>query len=160
MSTDEQRSGRKPILRRVWAPKGQRAVVTISPRYRWRSLCGYVHPASGRTQWHLGSTSNVELCSRSLDARWTPWPSRREQVLATSSCWSWIRLAGTGANGWSFRRIGIWRPYLPTRLSYRRRSGCGPSPTRRCSIGDRRIGRSWTRSNWTAAPRGRAIPPW
>jgi hypothetical protein len=43
-------------------------VVTIHPRYRWRYLCGYVHPASGRTQWHLGSGISVELYSRSLAA--------------------------------------------------------------------------------------------
>jgi len=67
-ASDEQRIGLKPILRRVWAPRGQRPVVTIHPRYRWRYLGAYVHPASGRTQWHLGSTINVELSSRSLAA--------------------------------------------------------------------------------------------
>jgi transposase len=67
-ASEEHRLGLKPILRRVWARKGQRRVVTIQPRYRWRYLCGYVHPASGRTQWHLGSTSNVEVFARSLAA--------------------------------------------------------------------------------------------
>jgi hypothetical protein len=43
-------------------------VVTIPPRYRWRYLGGYVHPASGRTQWHLGSGITVELFTRSLAA--------------------------------------------------------------------------------------------
>ena len=54
--------------RRVWAPRGQRPLVTIHPRSRWRYLLGYVHPASGRTQWHLGSGITVELDSRSLAA--------------------------------------------------------------------------------------------
>jgi hypothetical protein len=67
-ASDEHRIGLKPILRRVWAPRGRRRVVKIHPRYHWRSLCAYVHPASGRTQWHLGSTINVELFSRSLAA--------------------------------------------------------------------------------------------
>ena len=67
-ASEEQRLGLKPILRRGWAPKGQRPVVTIHPRYRWRSLCGDVHPASGRTQWQLGATITGELYSRSLDA--------------------------------------------------------------------------------------------
>ena len=67
-ASDEHRIGLKPILRRVWAPRGQRPVVTIHPRYRWRYLCAYVHPASGRTQWHLGSGINVELFTRSLAA--------------------------------------------------------------------------------------------
>ena len=65
---DEHRIGLKPILRRVWAPRGQRPVITIHPRYRWRYLLGYVHPASGRTQWHLGSSITVELFTRSLAA--------------------------------------------------------------------------------------------
>jgi DDE superfamily endonuclease len=67
-ATDEHRIGLKPLLRRVWAPKGQRPVVTIHPRYRWRYLAGYVHPASGRTQWHLCSGNNVALFTRSLAA--------------------------------------------------------------------------------------------
>jgi hypothetical protein len=67
-ASDAHRIGLKPILRRVWAPRGRRLVVTIHPRYRWRYLCAYVHPASGHTQWHLGSGSTVELCSRSLAA--------------------------------------------------------------------------------------------
>ena len=41
---------------------------TIHPRYRWRYLSGYVHPASGRTQWHLGSGVTVELFTHSLAA--------------------------------------------------------------------------------------------
>lgn len=65
---DEHRIGLKPILRRVWAPRGKRPVVTVHPRYRWRYLSGFVHPASGRTQWHLASTVSVPVCRRSLAA--------------------------------------------------------------------------------------------
>jgi transposase len=43
-------------------------VVTIHPRYRWRYLCGYVHPASGRTQWRRCSSISVALFTRSLAA--------------------------------------------------------------------------------------------
>jgi DDE superfamily endonuclease len=67
-ATDEHRIGLKPILRRVWAPRGKRPVVTIHPRYQWRYLSGYVHPASGRTEWHLSSGISVELFTRSLAA--------------------------------------------------------------------------------------------
>jgi hypothetical protein len=67
-ATDEHRIGLKPILRRVWAPRGKRPLITIHPRYRWRYLSGYVHPASGRTQWHLSSGISVELFTRSLAA--------------------------------------------------------------------------------------------
>ena len=32
---DEHRVGLPPILRRVWAPKGQRPGATVRPRYEW-----------------------------------------------------------------------------------------------------------------------------
>ena len=63
---DEHRIGLQPVVRRVWAPQGQRPVARVQPRYRWRYLAGFVHPASGRTQWHLGTTVNRELFSVSL----------------------------------------------------------------------------------------------
>jgi hypothetical protein len=61
-------SGQKPILRRVWAPWGKHPLIAIHPRYCWRYLFGYVHPASGRTQWHLSSGISVEPFTRSLSA--------------------------------------------------------------------------------------------
>ncbi len=67
-ATDEHRIGLKPILRRVWAPRGKRPVIAIHPRYRWRYLSGYVHPASGRTHWHLSSGISITLFTRSLAA--------------------------------------------------------------------------------------------
>jgi transposase len=45
--------GLKPLLRRVWAPMGQRPVATVQQRFAWRYLVGFVHPASGRTFFHL-----------------------------------------------------------------------------------------------------------
>lgn len=65
---DEHRIGLQPIVRRVWAPRGQRPVAPVQPRYRWRYLSGFVHPASGRTQWHLASTVNLAVFSVSLAA--------------------------------------------------------------------------------------------
>jgi len=67
-ATDEHRSGLTPLLRRVWAPKGTRPVMTIQPRSRWRSRGGHVHPASGRTHWHPSSSSHVERFTRALSA--------------------------------------------------------------------------------------------
>lgn len=63
---DEHRIGLQPVLRRVWAPRGRRPLARVQPRYRWRYLAGFVHPASGRTQWHLGTTVNRDLFSVSL----------------------------------------------------------------------------------------------
>jgi hypothetical protein len=52
-AVDEQRIGLKPILQRVWTLPGQRAIAPVEHRYAWRYLVGFVHPASGRTVWHL-----------------------------------------------------------------------------------------------------------
>src|SRR5262249_57385810 len=56
---DEHRIGLKPLLRRVWAPVGQRPVALVRHRFRWRYLVSFVHPASGRTVWPL--TSRVSI---------------------------------------------------------------------------------------------------
>lgn len=63
---DEHRIGLKPIVRRVWAPRGKRPIVELHPRYRWCYLSGFVHPASGRTQWHLSSSVSIDLFASSL----------------------------------------------------------------------------------------------
>lgn len=50
---DEHRLGLKPILGKLWAPKGQRPVVSVFPRYEWLYLYGFVQPQTGRTVWYL-----------------------------------------------------------------------------------------------------------
>jgi transposase len=46
---DEHRLGLKPILRRVWARRGQRIRVVVRPRYEWEYVYGFVQPAQGTT---------------------------------------------------------------------------------------------------------------
>jgi transposase len=60
-ATDEHRIGLKPLLRRVWAPRGRRPVAKVQHRYAWRYLVGFVHPASGRTIFHLATTVSIPL---------------------------------------------------------------------------------------------------
>ena len=60
-ATDEHRIGLKPVLRRVWAPIGQRPIATVQHRFAWCDLVGFVHPASGRTFFHLASTVSIPL---------------------------------------------------------------------------------------------------
>lgn len=48
---DEHRLGLKPILRRVWAPIGERPIARVSHRYEWLYLYGFVHPATGQSEW-------------------------------------------------------------------------------------------------------------
>lgn len=54
-ATDEHRMGLKPLLTRVWTLPGERPLAPVEPRYDWRYLVAFVHPASGRTIWHLAS---------------------------------------------------------------------------------------------------------
>lgn len=50
---DEHRIGLKPILRRVWARRGQRPRAVVRPRYQWMWVVGFVHPESGRTSFWI-----------------------------------------------------------------------------------------------------------
>src|SRR5215212_7380049 len=54
-ATDEHRIGLKPILRRVWAPKGQRPIALGHHRYKWLSVTAFVQPISGETFWYISN---------------------------------------------------------------------------------------------------------
>ncbi len=48
---DEARFGLQPILRRVWAKRGQRPMAEIKPGYEWFWSYGAVEPRSGESFW-------------------------------------------------------------------------------------------------------------
>lgn len=50
---DEHRLGLKPIVRRVWAPIGERPMAQVQHRYEWLYVYGFVHPATGQSEWLL-----------------------------------------------------------------------------------------------------------
>jgi transposase len=50
-SQDEARFGLKPVLRRVWAPVGERPLAEVDARYEWLWLYAATHPPTGRTFW-------------------------------------------------------------------------------------------------------------
>ena len=54
-ATDEHRIGLKPILRRVWAPKGERPIALGHHRYKWLYVTAFVQPLSGETVWYLST---------------------------------------------------------------------------------------------------------
>jgi transposase len=54
-ATDEHRIGLKPILRRVWAPKGQRPIALGHHRYKWLYVTAFVQPISGETFWSVSN---------------------------------------------------------------------------------------------------------
>lgn len=66
---DEARLGLKPVVRRVWAPGGERPVAKAKRGYKWTYLYGFVHPESGKVFWMILPTVTTWGCSR-----W-PWAS-------------------------------------------------------------------------------------
>src|SRR4051794_7302652 len=54
-ATDEHRIGLKPIIRRVWAPKGQRPIALGHPRYKWLYVTAFVQPISGEVFWYVSN---------------------------------------------------------------------------------------------------------
>jgi hypothetical protein len=65
---DEGRLGLQPVVRRVWAPRGQRPVAWINPRYEWLWVYGFVHPPTGATYWLEMPRVNVEAMEAALAA--------------------------------------------------------------------------------------------
>lgn len=63
---DEHRLGLKPILRRVWAPRGERPKGRARPRYQWLYLYAYVQPQRGEVEWLITNTVNTEIMNESL----------------------------------------------------------------------------------------------
>ena len=54
-ATDEHRIGLKPVLRRVWAPRGVRPVAVGHHRFEWLYVTAFVSPATGESFWYLAS---------------------------------------------------------------------------------------------------------
>lgn len=120
-AVDEHRIGLKPILKRVWTLSGQRPVAPVEHRYDWRYLVGFVHPASGRTVWHLATTVNIELFSVELDAfaRGVGASPRNR------SCSYWTALAGTTVPRCACPSMSTCSSCHHTLLSCSRPSICG-----------------------------------
>jgi transposase len=58
--------GLKPILRRVWARRGQRPRAVVRPRYEWEYVYGFVQPETGATHWLLMPTVNIAAFTSAL----------------------------------------------------------------------------------------------
>ncbi len=54
-------------MSKLWAPKGQRPVIRVCPRYEWLYLYGFVQPQTGRTVWYLLPTLNKVAFNIVLD---------------------------------------------------------------------------------------------
>lgn len=63
---DEARLGLKPVMRRVWARRGQRPRAPSQTRYEWLYVYGFVHPVRGETYWLILPTVSIEAMSVAL----------------------------------------------------------------------------------------------
>jgi hypothetical protein len=67
-ASDEHRLGLKPIVRPVWARRGQRPIARVQQRFEWLYLLACVHPASGRSEWQFASSINTAVRRVALEA--------------------------------------------------------------------------------------------
>ena len=74
---DEHRVGLKPILRRVWAKKGERPRVKVRPRYAWLYVYAFVCPETGEAEFWLTPSVNTETFTRITEA----FLRRREEAV-------------------------------------------------------------------------------
>lgn len=65
---DEHRLGLLPVVRRIWAPKGQRPLAPVARRYQWTYVYGFVRPDTGQSWW--GILPTVSLAAMTV-ALWT-----------------------------------------------------------------------------------------
>lgn len=63
---DEHRVGLQPIVRRVFAPRGQRPVIKVHPRYEWLYIYAFAHPSSGRSFYLLMPTVSIPAFTLAL----------------------------------------------------------------------------------------------
>jgi transposase len=66
-SEDEARLGLKPVLRRVWSPRGSRPTAVIDPRYEWLWVYAGVQPRSGRVFWLILPHLSAQMIQLFLD---------------------------------------------------------------------------------------------
>jgi transposase len=63
---DEHRLGLLPLLRRIWAPKGQRPTAPVARHYAWLYVYGFVRPSTGQSWWCLLPTVTTEAFALAL----------------------------------------------------------------------------------------------
>src|SRR3954469_745000 len=124
-ATDEHRIGLKPILRRVWAPKGQRPIALVTT-----GTSGCTSPPScSRSRARPSGPSRTGCPSRSLPRCWRCLRVRPGRDGIASSCSGSTAPAGTPRPTW-LCRMGSGSPTCPrTRPSFSRLSTSGPSST-------------------------------
>lgn len=65
---DEHRLGLLPVVRRVWAPCGQRPQARVCRRFQWVYVYGFVRPDTGQNWWCLLPTVSLAAMTAALAA--------------------------------------------------------------------------------------------
>lgn len=60
--------GLKPIIKRVWSPRGKRWVARVNHRFDWLYVYAFVHPHSGKTVWYLLPVVSTPAMQAVLDS--------------------------------------------------------------------------------------------
>jgi transposase len=55
-----------PVVRRVWAPKGQRPIAQVRRQYQWLYVYGFIRPRTGQSWWCLLPTVTTEAFALAL----------------------------------------------------------------------------------------------
>jgi len=83
-----------PVVRRIWAPRGQRPIAPVRRRYEWLYVYGFVRPTTGQTWWCLLPTVNTEAFGLAL-AEFARdegiGPTRRAVVVLDQAGWHLAR---------------------------------------------------------------------
>ena len=65
---DEHRLGLLPVVRRVWAPRGQHPIAWVHRRYQWLYVYAFIRPSTGQSWWCLLPTVSTEAMGVALAA--------------------------------------------------------------------------------------------
>lgn len=87
---DEHRVGLKPVVGRVWAPRGAGAVAPVDPGYEWLYVAGFVHPESGHTSsWLLSGVDGpvFNLLLRAFAREQGVGPKKRILLVLDQAGW-------------------------------------------------------------------------
>jgi transposase len=105
---DEHRLGLLPVVRRVWAPRGQRPTAHVARHYEWLYVYGFVRPRTGQSWWCLLPTVTTDAFALALATF-----ARDEAIDATHRAVLVIDQAGWHVSGALVVPEGVDLVFLP-----------------------------------------------
>lgn len=87
---DEHRIGLKPILRGVWAPKGERPIALGHHPLRMLYVWGFVEPSTGATVWNVSNAVCKEMFEAILvDFAKSAGAGKAKRIVLQLDCAGW-----------------------------------------------------------------------